>query len=191
MVYRDLDRRRARARQRYAENQALREKILAESRAYKKRTKEERKRRLRLRLAMDPEYREKRKASRRATALKGRYGITPQHYDLMLKEQGGACAICGEQPDGHLYVDHCHTTGKVRGLLCQRCNTGLGSFNDDLGRTMGASAYLRRAQLWHEAKQPGFPPARSFRQANSRSNSFFTAAARAMARAQPAKSGRR
>ena len=65
----------------------------------------------------------------RASGLKTKYNITIEQYDEMLDAQGGGCAICGVKPTNkRLAVDHCHTTGKVRGILCTGCNTGLGGF---------------------------------------------------------------
>ena len=62
--------------------------------------------------------------------MKRLYKITPADYNKMLNEQGGKCAICGAIPPfgkyKRLVVDHDHETGKVRGLLCPRCNAGLG-----------------------------------------------------------------
>lgn len=74
------------------------------------------------------------------------YGITREDYARMLEAQGGVCAICqGARPDGKpLYVDHCHTTGAVRALLCTQCNTGIGMFGDDPDRLLAAAAYLLR-----------------------------------------------
>ena len=65
---------------------------------------------------------------RRKYNLITRYKITESDYDKMLNEQNGVCAICGKAPDEnkHLYVDHNHVTGKVRGLLCNSCNYKLG-----------------------------------------------------------------
>jgi hypothetical protein len=66
-----------------------------------------------------------------------RRGLTPEEYDAKLAAQGGRCAICGtDKParGGGNYsfpVDHCHTTGKTRGLLCHHCNVTLGRFADD------------------------------------------------------------
>lgn len=61
--------------------------------------------------------------------LKRTYGITELEYTLLLKLQNDACAICGKkQRYQSLAVDHDHVTGRVRGLLCQRCNEGLGRF---------------------------------------------------------------
>jgi hypothetical protein len=62
---------------------------------------------------------------RRATLAK--FGLTAEHYDLMLTAQGGACAICEQPPDGKpLCVDHDHATNRVRALLCVRCNFNVG-----------------------------------------------------------------
>ncbi|WP_409071688.1 endonuclease VII domain-containing protein [Burkholderia pseudomallei] len=66
----------------------------------------------------------------------------------MIHEQGGVCAICKRAPSGRgiaavLHVDHDHTTGIVRGLLCTRCNRALGAFDDDPQRLIDAAAYLR------------------------------------------------
>jgi hypothetical protein len=76
------------------------------------------------------------------------YGITDQQYREMLVEQNGKCAICKKPPtDRRLAVDHCHTTGKVRGLLCMKCNTGLGHFEDNLKFLEEAQEYLRKATV--------------------------------------------
>ena len=86
---------------------------------------------------------EERKASARRCELKKKYGISKDTYDQMLTDQGGVCAVCQCKPDGKdLAVDHCHTTGKVRGLLCSNCNTALGLFGDDVARMMAARDYL-------------------------------------------------
>ena len=64
--------------------------------------------------------------------LKGAYGITSEYYYQMLKEQNGVCKICGGvNKNGYsLYIDHCHKTNKVRGLLCHNCNLLLGYSKD-------------------------------------------------------------
>ena len=55
-----------------------------------------------------------------------KYGLTTEQYDELLVAQGGVCAVCAEPPArGRLHVDHDHGTGRIRGLLCRRCNTGL------------------------------------------------------------------
>jgi hypothetical protein len=82
--------------------------------------------------------------------IKGKYGITPDEYVAMLEQQGGGCSICGvrqsqlwretwRQP---LVIDHCHGSGKVRGLLCDHCNRGLGQFRDDPALLHRAAEYL-------------------------------------------------
>jgi hypothetical protein len=66
--------------------------------------------------------------------LKSKYGLSLEDYNNKLKEQDHKCAICRcDETDafkGLLFVDHCHTSGKVRGLLCHHCNTALGKFRD-------------------------------------------------------------
>jgi hypothetical protein len=72
-----------------------------------------------------------------------RYGITPDDYDRMHREQGGVCAICKTAGiRKRLNVDHCHRTKKVRGLLCDNCNHGLGKFKDDVELLAVAQQYL-------------------------------------------------
>ena len=71
------------------------------------------------------------------------YGITLEDYNLMFEEQKGECAICFEKPTKKLYVDHCHTTGKVRGLLCQHCNFVLGQAKDNEQILLNAITYLQ------------------------------------------------
>lgn len=63
--------------------------------------------------------------------IKRNYGITIADYDRMFAEQNGACMGCYQPPKKQrLSVDHCHETGRVRGLLCQNCNIALGLVND-------------------------------------------------------------
>jgi hypothetical protein len=72
-----------------------------------------------------------------------RYGLTPERYEEMLIEQGGRCAICSEEPKRYrLHVDHDHTTGAVRSLLCGNCNSGIGMFREDPWLLRRASRYL-------------------------------------------------
>ncbi len=73
------------------------------------------------------------------------YGISLETYDRMFQAQGGVCAICHcpERFGRRLAVDHCHTTGKVRGLLCSAHNTGLGLFQDSLLTMENAVEYLK------------------------------------------------
>ena len=70
------------------------------------------------------------------------HGLTRAEARAVIAKAAGACQLCG-QP-GDLVVDHCHTTGKIRGALCHHCNTGLGMFKDDPARLMAAVRYLGR-----------------------------------------------
>jgi hypothetical protein len=69
-----------------------------------------------------------------------RYGVDEKVYNCLMEEQNNCCAICKQ--DETLIVDHNHQPGKVRGLLCSRCNTALGFLNDDPTRMMAAIKYL-------------------------------------------------
>lgn len=90
------------------------------------------------------ENKEKRLAYSRAGHFHRSYGITVEEYDQMLERQNGVCAICDEEcPSGQqLAVDHCHETGRVRGLLCCNCNRGVGLFKDKPKRLLRAAEYL-------------------------------------------------
>ena len=64
----------------------------------------------------------------------------------MLEIQGDACAICGTKDTGNrkaFHVDHCHDTGKIRGLLCGNCNSGIGNLRDDINLLQRAIEYLQ------------------------------------------------
>jgi hypothetical protein len=78
--------------------------------------------------------------------LKRLYGITLNEYTQMLTEQNNQCAVCHTTDPGGKHkkfmVDHCHTTGKVRGLLCKRCNIALGEVNDNIGTLQAMVEYL-------------------------------------------------
>ncbi len=87
----------------------------------------------------------------RNRVLSRNFGITLHDYNKRLADQFGVCAICGKREtmqtsDGvrALAVDHCHNTGRVRGLLCSRCNTGIGSFEDDVTLLQSAISYLQK-----------------------------------------------
>lgn len=71
-------------------------------------------------------------------------GFTQEDYDNKLIEQDGKCAICGTDNPGKMdfCADHCHDTGQKRGLLCRKCNSGLGQFNDDPELIAKAIEYL-------------------------------------------------
>jgi hypothetical protein len=94
------------------------------------------------------ENRIKNHGSDRNYKLKLRYGITEDDFERMLARQGGLCAICRVVPG--TFVDHCHTTGRVRGVLCFNCNNGLGHFADNLVLLELAALYLEGEVLWPE-----------------------------------------
>ena len=78
----------------------------------------------------------------RGYQLKYCYGMSLTDYDLLFEHQRGACASCKRRSARTLCVDHCHATGKVRGLLCSKCNLGIGHFEDNPILLRAASAYL-------------------------------------------------
>lgn len=80
-----------------------------------------------------------------------RYGIkiTKEQYKQMVQAQNSVCAICLSRGTRDLDVDHCHSTGEIRGLLCQDCNLGIGKFKDRTDLLDRASAYLKS-----QAKEP-------------------------------------
>ena len=87
------------------------------------------------------------KLRERAGHLMRKYGITLKQYEAMLEEQGGGCFIC-ERPqrdDISLHVDHDHSTGKIRGILCFPCNNALADLQDDPELLRKAASYVS----WH------------------------------------------
>lgn len=80
----------------------------------------------------------------RAKHLKNTYNITAEEFTYMVMEQGGVCAICQNPSTSSLVVDHDHTTGAVRGLLCQKCNSGIGFLGDSLKGLEKAINYLKK-----------------------------------------------
>lgn len=85
------------------------------------------------------------KIKRRDYSLKKLYNIGIDEYEQRLKDQNYCCSICGsKQESRYLAVDHCHSTGKVRNLLCGTCNTGLGQFKDNPELLIKAADYLRK-----------------------------------------------
>ena len=92
------------------------------------------------------------KRKQRAYRLKADFGLTVEDYQHMKETQGGVCAICnkGETSKSksgnvkNLAVDHCHSSGKIRGLLCENCNQALGLFKDDTSIMKEAILYLEK-----------------------------------------------
>lgn len=105
------------------------------------------------RLDRDPHY-------MRRAHLSREYKLHIHDVDLMLLFQGNVCAVCGRDPKNsrghHPYVDHCHETGIVRGILCQKCNQAIGLLDDNIGIIRNAANYLDR--VYREAKARGAIP---------------------------------
>jgi len=78
--------------------------------------------------------------------IKYKYGMTANEYNTLLVRQGGKCAICGYSDMSNRrvfpHIDHCHDSGEIRGLLCGKCNWGLGSFRDNPQLLLNAIDYL-------------------------------------------------
>lgn len=82
---------------------------------------------------------------RRYANLKRMYGITKEEYIEIANNQDNKCKICKGKPGkrvSYLSVDHCHTTGKIRGLLCRKCNMAIGLLNDSIELLGLAKSYL-------------------------------------------------
>lgn len=88
--------------------------------------------------------------------LRRHYGLTLEDYREMLKNQNNACKICQAPPKEkrRLCVDHCHKTGKVRGLLCDKCNKAIGLLNDDIKLFENVIEHLRGVCSVVEARDP-------------------------------------
>lgn len=89
--------------------------------------------------------------ARRRSRLKYQFGLAEGEYERMFEAQGGVCAACQHPETARnqygpipLAVDHNHSTGQVRGLLCMRCNAAAGQLQDDPERAERLAAYLRR-----------------------------------------------
>jgi hypothetical protein len=102
-----------------------------------------------------------REATARASykyVLKKRYGITLDQYCAIHEAQRGRCAICGTESCAtgkRLAVDHCHKTGKIRGLLCQACNTAIGKLKDDPDLIRRAASYVETNADWSDSNETG------------------------------------
>jgi hypothetical protein len=82
-------------------------------------------------------------------ALERKYGLSQHEYEAIFAAQCGCCAIC-ELRAVRLFVDHNHTTGQVRGLLCANCNFAVGDLGDDADRCLAASEYLERTPSYQQ-----------------------------------------
>jgi hypothetical protein len=131
-------------RKRYAEDEDYRERVKAERRVFRAAHREEINERQRSRSLAT-------RLSDRWQRLRRAYGISKDQYEAMLARQAGVCAMCKKPPAEPLLVDHCHATGRVRGLLCRTCNTGLGFFGDDHRLMTAVADYLKKAAPDEEA----------------------------------------
>ena len=93
---------------------------------------------------------EKNHGNNRSYHLMGRYGVTEEEVAQLIKDQGGLCLLCRGPLGAKPHVDHSHKTGRVRGILCNACNQGLGSFRDDVEVMALAIEYLN----YHENLEP-------------------------------------
>jgi len=143
-------------KKRYREDPEFRRRHVERCRAYRAANKDEINARERQR-RRGPEYRQRVKQrfkNPRQYKLLCAYGITIAQYDAMLARQGGVCAICRKHRGKTLCVDHCHVTGKVRGLLCRKCNAAIGFFEDDPRIARAGAAYLEAARRRHGKIRP-------------------------------------
>jgi len=90
------------------------------------------------------EYKARTKEHNREVAVFRLYGIAQKQFESMLKDRQGKCKICKTKTPGRhgFEIDHNHTTGKVRGLLCHRCNKAIGLFDDNIETAVSAAKYL-------------------------------------------------
>lgn len=92
-----------------------------------------------------------RKADVWAKEIESKYGITADEYSARLENQGGGCACCGAKQNAsgkRLFVDHCHETGRIRGILCHNCNAGIGALGDNVEGLERAIEYLKGQTSW-------------------------------------------
>ena len=103
----------------------------------------------------DPELSAKKRFIRK---LKQEYNLSLEEYNTIKTIQNGACAICKSplQTGMSVHVDHCHDSGKVRGILCRWCNLGLGHFKDSLISLKSALLYLEKYNWQTGQKRPRF-----------------------------------
>lgn len=94
---------------------------------------------------------EERSIRSRRHYLKANYGLSVEEYEAMLSLQNGLCALCLKPPSGRrmkvLQVDHCHKTGRVRGLLCNECNTAIGRLGDSEEGIRRTLEYLTKSDV--------------------------------------------
>ncbi len=101
------------------------------------------------------EHAPQRKRNQAFDHITRRYGMTKDEFSSLLLRSSGKCDSCGDELRDSINVDHDHSTGQVRGLLCFPCNAGLGMFSDDIRRMELAVVYLRKA-VKHAEEDRGF-----------------------------------
>ena len=127
-------------RYREKNRQKLRDASRAKASEFRKNNPEEHRARNK-RSLLNPDVKAKKTARDRDWRLRKNYGITLEQYKAMETSQGGLCAIDGcSNVIAHL--DHCHSTGKIRGLLCRRCNLVLGQIKDSVALISALATYL-------------------------------------------------
>src|SRR6478609_4135442 len=91
------------------------------------------------------QYYKENKSAYRRHHLKRTYGMTLEQWDALFASQGSSCAICHttDKPTNGWTTDHCHETGKVRGILCHHCNVMLGNAHDNTATLAAGIAYLK------------------------------------------------
>ncbi|HEX9438250.1 MAG TPA: endonuclease domain-containing protein, partial [Roseiflexaceae bacterium] len=142
--------RRERARKRYAEDADYRARKLAQNRKWERSHREHVNEYKRLHRNTNPQFREKNRRRLANGRRMAKYGLSTEDFERMVIRQNGLCANCKIRPLETLCVDHCHATNTVRELLCRKCNTGLGCFNDSPALLRKAAGYLHRhgRQQW-------------------------------------------
>ena len=83
------------------------------------------------------------KKRKKYLTFKRKYGINPEDYDQMIIQQNSSCACCGKQPE-KLCIDHCHSTGRIRALLCVSCNFAIGYAQDSIEILENMVKYLKK-----------------------------------------------
>jgi Autographiviridae endonuclease VII len=136
----------AKRRKRYAEDPEYRERIIAASRAFREKNRDKINQKAREKRKAHPELQQQGRDAARVRHWHSKYKLvdmTIEHYGRMLDRQHGVCKICKtKQPSKSLCIDHRHATGRVRGLLCNKCNFGLGYFDDNPVRMVRAAIYV-------------------------------------------------
>jgi hypothetical protein len=152
-------------RKRYADDAEYRENKLKSGSAYRKANRAKINAHRRQKYATDSEFRAKKladNAKRQRKRICKAHGISVEEYETMLARQRGACGICERPFRRTPCIDHCHKTRMVRGLLCGKCNVGLGYYDDNPAFLRKAADYierfLQRLPALHDREENGMTP---------------------------------